>query len=134
MPIRCLIVDDNPGFRQEMRGLLEEQGIEVVGTAGSAADALAQIVELQPDVALIDIDLGPESGLALARRVSETGGLAVPNVILISTHAENRFADLIERSPALGFLSKTELSAATIRRMLSSATSGSSPSDEPRGT
>jgi DNA-binding NarL/FixJ family response regulator len=134
MPIRCLIVDDNPGFRQEMRVLLEEQGIEVVGTAGSAADALAQIVELRPDVALIDIDLGPESGLALARRVPEIAGLAVPNVILISTHDENRFADLIERSPALGFLSKMELSAAAIRRMLSSVTSGSSPSDEPPGT
>jgi DNA-binding NarL/FixJ family response regulator len=134
MPIRCLIVDDNLGFRQEMRVLLEEQGIEVVGTAGSAADALAQIAELQPDVALIDIDLGPESGLALARRVPEIAGLAVPDVILISTHDENRFADLIERSPALGFLSKMELSAAAIRRMLSSATSGSSPSDEPRGT
>jgi DNA-binding NarL/FixJ family response regulator len=44
MRIRCLIVDDNPGFRQEMRGLLEEQDIEAVGTAGSSADALAQIV------------------------------------------------------------------------------------------
>ena len=134
MPIRCLIVDDNSSFRQEMRGLLEEQGIEVVAGAASGADALQQIAELGPEVALIDIDLGGESGLALARRLKETAGRAVPNVILISTHDESAFADLIERSSALGFLSKTELSAAAIRRMLASATSERSRSDERRGT
>ena len=134
MPIRCLIVDDNASFRQEMHGLLEEQGIEVVGVAGSGADALQQIAELQPDVALIDIDLGGESGLTLARRVHVTAARPVPHVILISTYDETRFADLIEQSPALGFLSKTDLSATTIRRVLSYATRGSSQSDSRRGT
>src|SRR3954447_23585372 len=85
MPIRCLIVDDNSGFRQAMGGLLEEQGLEVVGGAASAAEALQQIAELRPDLALIDIDLGPDSGLALATRLSQTPG-PVPDVILISTH------------------------------------------------
>jgi DNA-binding NarL/FixJ family response regulator len=61
-----LIVDDSPSFREAMRGLLEAQGIEVVGGAGSADEACQQIAELRPDVALIDIDLGGESGLALA--------------------------------------------------------------------
>ena len=117
-----------------MHGLLEEQGIEVVGGAASGADALQQIAELRPEVALIDIDLGGESGLALARRLKENAGRAVPNVILISTHDERAFADLIERSSARGFLSKTELSAAAIRRMLASATSERSRSDGRRGT
>jgi DNA-binding NarL/FixJ family response regulator len=134
MAIRCLIVDDNSSFREEMRGLLDEQGLEVVGSAASGDDALAQVAELQPDVALIDIDLGGESGLALARRLQGTAGHLVPKVILISTHDENRFADLIERSSAVGFLSKTDLSAATIRRILDSATSESSPFDERPGT
>jgi DNA-binding NarL/FixJ family response regulator len=134
MSIRCLIVDDNSSFRQEMGGLLEEQGIDVVGGAASPAEALDQIAELGPDVALIDIDLGGESGLALARRVREIPGRAVPEVILISTHSENAFAELIQESRALGFLSKTELSAARIRRMLASATSRRTPSDERPGT
>jgi DNA-binding NarL/FixJ family response regulator len=134
MPIRCLIVDDNAGFREEMHRLLDEQGLEVVGGAASGTNALQQIAELRPDVVLIDIDLGGESGLALTRVVQEASVPPLPKVILISTHDADRFADLIERSPALGFLSKTELSAATIRRMLSSATSGSSRSDERRGT
>jgi DNA-binding NarL/FixJ family response regulator len=134
MPLRCLIVDDNSGFRQEMGGLLKEQGLEVVGGAASAAEALQQIAELRPDVALIDIDLGRDSGLTLATRLRETAGPAVPNVILISTHDEGAFAELIERSPALGFLPKTELSGAAIRGMLASATNETTRSGERRGT
>ena len=101
-----------------MHVLLEAQGIEVVGGAGSPVEALAQIAELRPDVALIDIDLGRESGLALAQRLHDDAVGAVPKVILISTHDESEFTDLIEATPAVGFLSKTELSAATIRRTL----------------
>lgn len=134
MPIRCLIVDDNSGFRQEMGGLLEEQGVEVVGGAASATEALKQIAQLRPDVTLIDIDLGRDSGLTLATRLRETPGPAVPHVILISTHDEGAFAELIERSAALGFLPKTELSGAAIGRMLASATNETSPSGERRGT
>jgi DNA-binding NarL/FixJ family response regulator len=134
MPIRCLIVDDNSSFRHEIGGLLNEQGLEVIGGAASAAEALEQIAELRPDVALVDIDLGPDSGLTLASRLMEAPGSAVPNVILISTHDERAFADLIERSSALGFLPKTELSGAAIRRMLASARSETSRSGERRGT
>ena len=120
MRLRCLIVDDNASFREEMCGLLAEQGLDVVGAAGSAADAHRQIAELRPDVALIDIDLGGESGLELARQLREQPGQgAVPLIlILISTHDEAEYADLIEASSAIGFLAKIDLSAATIRQML----------------
>jgi DNA-binding NarL/FixJ family response regulator len=137
--IRCLIVDDNSNFRDEMHGLLEEQGIDVVGEAASGAEALDQIAELRPDIALIDIDLCGESGLALARQLRDGArGGAGPKVILISTHDEREYADLIEASPAVGFLSKTELSSASIRRMLADAEESKphdpSRSDERRGT
>jgi DNA-binding NarL/FixJ family response regulator len=101
-----------------MHVLLEAQGIEVVGGARSASEAVAQIAELRPEVALIDIDLGGESGLALARRIHDDAVGGIPKVILISTHDEGDFADLIEATPAVGFLSKTELSAESIRRTL----------------
>jgi DNA-binding NarL/FixJ family response regulator len=119
MGLRCLIVDDNASFREEMRGLLAEQGLDVVGAVGSAADAHRQIAELRPDVALIDIDLGGESGLRLARQLrAQSGQGAVPHLILISTHDEAEYADLIEASPAIGFLAKIDLSAARIRQMV----------------
>lgn len=116
---RCLIVDDNTSFREEMRALLVEQGLDVVGAAGSAADAHRQIAELRPDIALIDIDLGDESGLELSRQLGkEPRDAAAPRVILISTHDGAEYADLIQASSALGFLAKSELSAASILLML----------------
>jgi DNA-binding NarL/FixJ family response regulator len=105
-----------------MRALLEEEGISVVGGAGSGPEAIRQIIESRPDVALIDIDLGRESGLALARTLGEAvNGAVLPRLILISTHDESEYADLIEASPAIGFLAKTALSAATIHQMLAAA-------------
>jgi DNA-binding NarL/FixJ family response regulator len=130
MRLRCLIVDDNASFREEMRGLLSEQGLDVVGGAGSTADAHRQIAELRPDVALIDIDLGGESGFELARRLGEEPGQgAAPYLILISTHEEGEYADLIEASPAIGFLAKTALSAATIREMVAAVDGDGRPGD-----
>jgi DNA-binding NarL/FixJ family response regulator len=124
MQLRCLIVDDNASFREEMRGLLAEQGLDVVGEAGSAADAHRQIAELRPDVALIDIDLGGDSGLELARQLcAQPDQGAVAHLILISTHDEAEYADLIEASPAIGFLAKMDLSAATIRQMVAAVDS-----------
>jgi DNA-binding NarL/FixJ family response regulator len=116
--VRCLIVDDNARFREEVRGLLEEQGIEVIGCASSGDEALEQAAERRPDVVLVDIDLGVESGFDLARRLTKPDRGATVDVILISTHEENEFADLIDASPAIGFLAKTTLSAAAIRRLL----------------
>ena len=137
MRLRALIVDDNASFRREMGGLLLEEGLDVVGGAGSVAEAHAQIAELRPDVALIDIDLGGESGLELARQLREEEDQGpAPHVILISTHDDTEYADLIEASSAVGFLAKIDLSAATIQRMLAavngSGSSAPSRSDEHR--
>ena len=114
--LRCLIVDDSPRFLDAARGLLEGQGVTVVGVASTGAEALARAEELRPDVTLLDIDLGGESGLELAQRLHARPGPAP--VILISTHAEQDYAELIAASPAIGFLPKTALSADAIRGLL----------------
>lgn len=75
------------------------------------AQAISQIRELRSNVVLIDIDLCGESGLALTGSLGEgDGGAVVPHMILISTHDECEYADLIEASQAVGFFAKTELS------------------------
>ena len=114
-------MDDDAGFRAEVCGLLEEEGVEVVGSAASGAEAVRQVASLRPDVALVDINLRGESGFDLARQMRDGADGAAPNVILISTHAESEYADLIEASPAAGFLAKNDLSAVTIRRILDDA-------------
>jgi CheY-like chemotaxis protein len=116
--LRCLIIDDSPRFLDAARALLEGQGIAVVGVASNSAEALQRTEELRPDVTLLDIDLGGESGLELARRLHARPAPAPPPVILISTHAEQDYAELIAASPAVGFLPKTALSAGAIRELL----------------
>ena len=114
--MRCLIVDDSAGFVDAARGLLERQGITVVGVASNSADALRCFEELRPDVTLVDIDLGGESGFELAERLHRATSSAP--VILVSTHAAQDFAELIETSPALGFVSKSALTARSIRELV----------------
>jgi DNA-binding NarL/FixJ family response regulator len=124
--LRCLIVDDSPRFLDAARGLLEGQGVMVVGQASSSAEALQRAEELRPDVTLLDIDLGGESGLELARRLQDQAGPSPAPVILISTHAEQDYAELIAASPAIGFLPKTALSADAIRGLLAGQGDGAS--------
>jgi DNA-binding NarL/FixJ family response regulator len=131
MTVRCLIVDDSQPFLDAARGLLERQGITVVGVASTSAEALEQAAELRPDVTLVDINLGSESGLDLARQLSRRGDVAPSHLILISAQAEQDYADLIAASPAAGFLSKTALSADAIRDVLGPP--AVDPLDPPRG-
>jgi DNA-binding NarL/FixJ family response regulator len=120
MPLRCLIVDDNAPFLGEAAALLQRDGILIAGVASNTHEALERAQEVKPDVALVDISLGSESGLELARRLVELDG-AAPTVILISTRAETDFAELIEEAPVAGFVPKAELSGGAIRRLVESA-------------
>jgi CheY-like chemotaxis protein len=116
--LRCLIIDDNPRFLDAARVLLEREGITVVGVASSAAEALQRAEQLRPDVMLVDIHLGDQSGFDLVRRLHGRAGLAGSRMVIVSTHAEEDYADLITASPAIGFLPKTTLSARAIRDLL----------------
>lgn len=115
--LRCLIVDDSASFLEAAAMLLDRQAVTVAGVASTVEAGLRQARELQPDVILIDISLGAESGLELARRLAGDGCDAT--VILISTQAEADVADLIAGTEAAGFLPKSELSAGAILRLLS---------------
>jgi CheY-like chemotaxis protein len=121
MTLRLLLVDDNAQFLDAASGLLEREGISVVGVATSGAEALERIEELDPDLALVDVDLGVESGLELverlARRPVRPGGRP-PRYILISAYAEQDVVDLVAATPALGFVSKAELSRSAIEQVL----------------
>jgi CheY-like chemotaxis protein len=112
--MRCLIVDDSADFVDAARGLLESQGCPVVGVASTSVEALRRFEELRPDVTLVDINLGSESGFELAEQLNRVELTPSP-VILISTHAAQDFAVMIETSPAVGFLSKSALTCAAIR-------------------
>jgi DNA-binding NarL/FixJ family response regulator len=118
MQMRSLIVDDNGLFLDAARVLLEREGLTVVGVAETGAEAIRQAAELRPDVVLVDISLGEESGFDLAERLVEDGLGHGAVVILISTRSEEEFGDLIAASPAAGFLPKAELSGSALRQIV----------------
>jgi DNA-binding NarL/FixJ family response regulator len=119
--LRCLIIDDSKLFQDAARSLLALGGITVVGVAFDAAEALQRVEELRPDVTLLDVDLGGASGFDVARQLQQETGPPRPPVILISTHREADYADLIAASPVVGFLPKSSLSARAIRELLGSS-------------
>jgi CheY-like chemotaxis protein len=112
MTLRALIVDDNVEFLATARRLLEREGMAVVGVASSSAEALQRTEELNPDVILVDVDLGQESGFDLAERLDAP--TARRRVVLISVYPEQDLEDLLETSSAIGFVSKSQLSAQAI--------------------
>ncbi|MDQ2790531.1 MAG: hypothetical protein DLM60_13950 [Pseudonocardiales bacterium] len=114
---RCLIVDDSERFLAVAHASLEREGLDVVGTATTIAEALTQVDVLRPDV-LVDIALGKESGFELIRQIVDGNPDLRARVVLISTRREEDFADLITANPAAGFLSKIQLSATAVRELV----------------
>jgi DNA-binding NarL/FixJ family response regulator len=114
--LRCVIVDDNPEFLETAAKLLGRQGISIVGVATTGAEALKRVEEHKPDVTIVDIKLGDESGFELAEQIA--GGAVPSQVILTSTHSGHEYSELIAASPALGFVPKEHLSPVEIRRLL----------------
>lgn len=122
-PLTCLIVDDSLEFFEAARPLLADDGIRVVGFAETSDQAVAATLALRPDIALVDVNLGAESGFHVAQRLAGLPHGARP-VVLISAESGSELAELVDASGALGFVSKTELSGDAIRTLLARADSG----------
>jgi DNA-binding NarL/FixJ family response regulator len=88
---RVLVVDDHSAVRSGIEALLEgEPGLEPVGTAGGAAEALALARERRPDVAIVDFQLGDRDGLSLCRQLKELP--THTGVVLYSAYADGPLA------------------------------------------
>lgn len=116
--MRCLIVDDSASFRTAAGAMLGRGGVDVVGAAANSDEALRLCRDLQPDVVLVDVALGTESGFDLAEELDRSALPAPPAVILISTYAEQDLHEMIASSPAAGFVPKFALSVAAIQQLL----------------
>ena len=99
MVLRCFIVDDSPHFLDAAQALLEREGVALVGVASTSEEALRRVEDVKPDVVLVDVDLGNESGFNLARRFQSETSLDQSRVILISSYAEEDLRDLITDAP-----------------------------------
>ena len=116
MSLRSLIVDDSEPFLASARRLLESQGLEIVGTATSGAEALDLVATHSPDLALVDVELGEEDGVALAGELRARS--PATRVVLISTYSRDEMQVLASASAAVGFLPKRRLSGDAVRSLL----------------
>jgi DNA-binding NarL/FixJ family response regulator len=117
--LRLVIVDDSEQFLRAATSSLGRNGIEVVGTATSSATALEQVAALRPDGVLVDVGLGDESGFDLVVQLVDTFPYLASRVVLISTRGEDDYGELVEASPAAGFILKSELSASALHELVS---------------
>ena len=116
MSWRVLIVDDHPGFRREVRAMLEAAGHTIVGEAASAAEGIRASAENAPDLVLLDIGLPDRSGLDAVEPIADASPES--KVVLVSLRAADEYGGGVERSGAVGFLSKLDLSNSALRRLL----------------
>lgn len=101
---RVLIVDDHPVMRDGLVSCIERSDyFTVCGTAATAAEALAAVAELHPDVAVIDLSLPDRSGLELIR---ELGGSV--RMLVLSMHDERDYAERVLNRGAHGYIMKGE--------------------------
>ena len=103
--MRLLLVDDHEVVRSGLRMLLDsEQDIQIVGEAGTAAEALRAVQELQPDVVLMDIGLPDLSGIEAATRIREIRPQVA--VVALTIHEDKEYFFRMLDAGASGYVPK----------------------------
>jgi DNA-binding NarL/FixJ family response regulator len=113
-PLRVLIADDHPLFRDGLRGLLESVGgLEVAAEAGTGETALRLARELQPDVILMDLNMPDLDGIEATRRIVHDSPSA--NVLVVTMYEDDESVFAALRAGARGYLLKGASQAETLR-------------------
>jgi DNA-binding NarL/FixJ family response regulator len=102
--LRVVIADDHQLFREGLKGMLQDAGMEVVGEAADGADAAALVEKLEPQVAVLDLNMPGTSGLQALRRIARSNPDIQTVVLTVSTEDE----DVVEAlaAGACGYLLK----------------------------
>jgi DNA-binding NarL/FixJ family response regulator len=116
LALTVLIVDDHPSFRTVARFLLEAEGYDVVGDAGSGEAGIAEAVRLSPDVVLLDIGLPDMNGFDVVTRIRDAGVDSA--IVLTSTRDAADYGPMLAESPARGFIAKSDLSGDALRALV----------------
>ena len=110
MTIRVFLLDDHEIVRTGLRSLLESTDeLEVVGEAGTVAEALARIPALRPDVAILDVRLPDGSGVEVCRDIRAQ--MPTTACIMLTSYADD---EALFASIMAGSVSYTHLTLPTI--------------------
>ena len=101
---RVLVVDDHRTFAELLSGALAAAGMDAIGTAHSAAQAVAMAQDLQPDIVVMDIEMPRQDGLAATRRIREVAPDAV--VAVVTAHRDPDWVVRAAQAGASAFIPK----------------------------
>ena len=105
MPIRLLLVDDHEVVRTGLRMLLESAGgVEIVGEAGTARDALEMVSEIRPDVVIMDIGLPDMTGIEAAREIKARR--PETSIVALTIHEDQEYFFKMLEAGATGYVPK----------------------------
>jgi signal transduction histidine kinase len=103
-PTRVLVVDDNAGFRESLLSLLFTGNLDVVGQAGSGAEALDLVASLGPDVVLMDVRMPTMDGIETTRRLKAR--FPDVGVVALSSHEDQEIVRGMLVAGASGYVLK----------------------------
>lgn len=104
MSKRILIVEDSTMMRRVIAKVLKEAGHEIVGEAGSGAEALELYPQLQPDLVTMDITMRGMDGITAAREIMQRYSDA--RILILSNLDEDKYRDEVDRIGAIGLVNK----------------------------
>ena len=114
MTIRVVLADDHPLTRAGLSAYLQqENSIELVGEAEDGEKAWELIVDLKPDVTLLDIRMPGENGVSIARRIKEEKLPVIP--VMLTSYDAHQYVVASLRAGARGFILKTSTPQDLIR-------------------
>ena len=110
---KIVLVDDHPLVREWLSSLInQEEDLRVSGSAENSAQALALINRQPPDLAVVDITLGEDSGIDLIREIKKLHPGV--KVIVLSMHSESLYAERALKAGAGGYVIKKETTSRII--------------------
>jgi len=121
--ISVLLVDDQPVFRNVVRTVLERDGAcEVIGEATDGMHALEMMGKINPDVVVMDVQMGDMSGVEATRRILARHPQA--NIVLTSMGSDLEYPTLAREIGACGFVPKRNLNVSMLRSFVGGGPSG----------
>lgn len=113
--ITCLVADDHPAVVEAVADVLGEHGIEVTGRARDGSDAVSQIEEHRPQVAILDLRMPGLSGIEVARQLAKGMGDSGTAVILYTAFGDRALLTEALDAGARGFVLKEAPLAEVVR-------------------